>query len=196
LVNDLVQRGVDTRRAQQFIAASEPLSAVLGSDWAKPVRLKAAGSPNDASGQHDETKDALPRKPVPGPHRENGVNLDRVRAKHELLARLNAVEPYEFEQLVGRVLDSIGFKDTQVVGKSGDEGVDIITYLHSPLITAKVAVQVKRRSGNVGPKDISYLRSMEQTIGPTPVHNDFGFHCRRAGGCCGGTRSSGDPRER
>jgi restriction system protein len=71
---------------------------------------------------------------------------------------LNKLEGYEFEQIVARLLDALGFRDTQVVGRSGDEGVDLITYLNSPLITAKVAVQVKRHTGNVGPKDVSYLR--------------------------------------
>ncbi|MGH6805072.1 MAG: restriction endonuclease, partial [Methyloceanibacter sp.] len=45
-----------------------------------------------------------------------------------------------------------------VVGRSGDEGVDILADLYSPLITAKVAVQVKRHTANIGPRDISYLR--------------------------------------
>ncbi len=65
---------------------------------------------------------------------------------------------YEFEQFAARVLDSVGFRDTQVVGRSGDEGVDVITFLHSPFVSAKVAVQVKRHTNNVGPRDISYLR--------------------------------------
>lgn len=75
-----------------------------------------------------------------------------------LIERLNKLEGYEFEQLVARILDALGFRDTQVVGRSGDEGIDLITYLHSPLIRAKVVVQVKRHTANVGPKDVSYLR--------------------------------------
>lgn len=78
--------------------------------------------------------------------------------KQLMLNRLNSMTGPEFEQFIGRVLDSLGFRDTQVVGRSGDEGVDVITYLHSPLIRAKVAVQVKRHTNNVGPRDISYLR--------------------------------------
>jgi restriction system protein len=65
---------------------------------------------------------------------------------------------YEFEQIVARVLDGVGLRDSQVVGRSGDEGVDILAYLHSPFVAARVAVQVKRHTANVGPKDISYLR--------------------------------------
>ena len=68
------------------------------------------------------------------------------------------MEGYEFEQFIGRLLDSLGFRDTQVVGQSGDEGIDVLTYLTSPLLTVKVAVQVKRHSANIGPRDISYLR--------------------------------------
>jgi len=79
-------------------------------------------------------------------------------AQRQLLDRLNNLAGYEFEQLIARVLDALGFRDTQVTGRSGDEGVDLITWLWSPLVSAKVAVQVKRHSGNVGPRDISYLR--------------------------------------
>jgi len=83
---------------------------------------------------------------------------DQDGVKAALLTRLNRMQGYEFEQLVAKLLDALGFRDTQVVGQSGDEGVDLITYLDSPLIRAKVAVQVKRHTANVGPKDISYLR--------------------------------------
>lgn len=162
LIEDLIQRGVGSERARVFIATGDPLSSVLGSDWAKAARLKPlAPSSNDTYTNGSNKNDSVPVQrnlepdTVPAPRLPR---MDRDAAKQKLLTRLNAIEPYDFEQLVGRVLDAIGFRDTQVVGKSGDEGVDIITYLDSPFVRAKVAVQVKRRSGNVGPRDISYLR--------------------------------------
>jgi restriction system protein len=71
---------------------------------------------------------------------------------------LSAMDGYEFEQLVARVLDGAGFRNSRIVGRSGDEGVDILAEMHTPFLVATVAVQVKRHAANVGPKDISYLR--------------------------------------
>jgi restriction system protein len=97
--------------------------------------------------------DALP---TAVPERRPEGNEESVRG--EIIRRLNAMAGYEFEQLVARVLDGAGLRNAQVVGCSGDEGVDILADLYSPFVTAKVAVQVKRHNANVGPKDISYLR--------------------------------------
>jgi restriction system protein len=91
---------------------------------------------------------------APAPREDGGIE----GIKQVILDRLSKMPPAEFEQLVGRVLDSIGFRDTQVVGRAGDEGVDVIAYLYSPFVSAKIAFQVKRHAANVGPKDISYLR--------------------------------------
>lgn len=158
LVADLTQRGVSTDRAGAFIQGAELLSDLLGKAWPKSLRLKAAGSKN-GSVESPTVRGTLAvgdgaAVPTVSPSQHD----NRLDMKRALLGRLNVIDPYEFEQLIGRVLDSIGFRDTQVVGKSGDEGVDIITYLHSPFVRAKVAVQVKRHTGNVGPRDISYLR--------------------------------------
>jgi restriction system protein len=82
----------------------------------------------------------------------------RDEVRHAIIQRLNGMAGYEFEQLVARVLDGAGLRNARIVGRSGDEGVDILAELHSPFVTAIVAVQVKRHTANVGPKDISYLR--------------------------------------
>ena len=68
------------------------------------------------------------------------------------------MDEYEFENFVGRVLDALGFRDTVVVGRPGDGGVDVRCVLRNELVESSVAVQVKRQQGNVGPKDVSYLR--------------------------------------
>ncbi len=153
LVADLQKRGVSKERAAAFVTDGASLSDLLGPNWARQVRSDAEiGRPLGAvpaakSGQPEETR-------MIAEHPED----ERVAIKRELLGRLNRMEGYEFEQFVARMLDSLGFRDTQVVGRSGDEGVDVLSYLHSPLITAKIAVQVKRHTANVGPKDVSYLR--------------------------------------
>jgi restriction system protein len=90
--------------------------------------------------------------------RKEEATSNEESVRRAVIARLNGMAGYEFEQLVARVLDGSGLRNSQVVGRSGDEGVDILADLHSPFVTAKVAVQVKRHAANIGPRDISYLR--------------------------------------
>jgi len=161
LIEDLLQRGAPSReRTTQFLGGSEALPALLGADWARTVRAAPAKSPRrsvDSSAGRAVLR-TPDRERVPLATGESPHVGDRDSVRVALIERLNKLEGYEFELIVARLLDALGFRDTKVVGQSGDEGVDLITYLNSPLITAKVAVQVKRHSGNVGPKDISYLR--------------------------------------
>jgi len=152
LVEDLVERGVARTRAETFIDGVETLANLLGADWATPLRTQGGESELD-----------VPEAPIEQPSEQKPpiqvARFDgRASIKQALLARLNTMSGPEFEQFVGRLLDSLGFRDTQVVGRSGDEGVDVLTYFHSPFLRAKVAVQVKRHTNNVGPRDISYLR--------------------------------------
>jgi restriction endonuclease Mrr len=154
LLEDLMARGVQRARAETFISGAETLADLLGPDWAKPLR--SPGGDGDAEPD-------VPEAPVEQPSEQKRpaqtVTPDaRASIKQALLSRLNTMSGPEFEQFVGRLLDSLGFRDTQVVGRSGDEGVDVLTYFHSPFLRAKVAVQVKRHTNNVGPRDISYLR--------------------------------------
>lgn len=150
LLEDLRQRQASPEHAQAFIDGRGSLADLLGSRWAKPVRHEA----REGIGETPRREEREPAK--------EGVaaspSTDRRASKLALLDRLNQMEGYEFEQLVGRLLDSLGFRDTQVMGRSGDEGMDVMTYLPSPLVTATVAVQVKRHTANIGPRDISYLR--------------------------------------
>jgi restriction system protein len=152
LIGDLSIRGVDRAKAEAFVNSSQRLSDLLGQGWAKALRKQDA----------DKEPDIPEAPPEPSPKRldktEPTESLGAKGIREELLRRLNAMSGGEFEQFIGRLLDSLGFRDTQVVGRSGDEGVDVISYLHSPFVTAKVAVQVKRHTANVGPRDISYLR--------------------------------------
>jgi restriction endonuclease Mrr len=153
LVEDLVGRGAKPlQRVTDFISSTETLPSLLGAGWATPVRSKPA---KEAAAEHPGS---VAQPTVMSTHEHNDAVDHRTQISAAVLSRLNRMQGYEFEQLVAKLLDALGFRDTQVVGKSGDEGVDLISYLHSPLIRAKVAVQVKRHTANVGPKDISYLR--------------------------------------
>lgn len=61
------------------------------------------------------------------------------------LDRLMQFDPFEFEELIGALLEAMGYEMVRVVGKSGDGGVDVIGTLHvSTLAEIQLFVQVKR----------------------------------------------------
>ena len=75
-----------------------------------------------------------------------------------MMERLQNIPWDAFERLVGRLLASLGFSDVKVVGRPGDEGVDLMASFGNDLLHASVAVQVKRRRDNIAAPDVSYLR--------------------------------------
>ena len=76
----------------------------------------------------------------------------------QLMERLQNIPWEAFERLVGRLLAHLGFSDVKVVGRPGDEGVDLMANFGNDLLQATVAVQVKRRRDNIAAPDVSYLR--------------------------------------
>jgi len=141
-----------------FVESDRTLSSLLGQDWSRELRQRIARPSRRAP--QEAQREPAPLEPPAAPGMDLGALQDShldVVSQH-LLARLRAMDEYEFENFVGRVLDALGFRDTVVVGRPGDGGVDVRCTLRNELVEASVAVQVKRQQGNVGPKDISYLR--------------------------------------
>lgn len=158
IVTELQKRRVSAEAAGRFIANTSHLSELLGVQWARPLRERP-GRERVHAPENDRVTDTVAARQVlrEAPAESVGSGEEESIRK-ELLARLNRMDGYEFEQLVARILDSVGLRDSQITARSGDEGVDVLSTLYSPLVTARVAVQVKRHVANVGPKDISYLR--------------------------------------
>ncbi len=62
----------------------------------------------------------------------------------ELLDCLNELEPSAFERLAQRILLEAGFRNVEVLGKSGDGGIDGVGVLRISLISFPVFFQCKR----------------------------------------------------
>lgn len=76
--------------------------------------------------------------------------------------RLLQLHSDEFEELVGALLEAMGFEKVRVTGKSGDGGVDVIGILHaSTLADIRLFVQVKRyqRGRRVNKAEVERLRA-------------------------------------
>ena len=76
-----------------------------------------------------------------------------------LLKHLHEIDPKEFEYLIAALLDKIGFENVEVVGGTGDGGVDLVGTLTVGGITdVKTVIQAKRYKNTIGSKIIRELR--------------------------------------
>lgn len=79
--------------------------------------------------------------------------------KKQLRERLLAMDPPDFETLIGNLLSAIGFDSVEVTQYSGDGGIDVRgTLVVGDVIRTKMAVQVKRWKHNIHTPVIQQVR--------------------------------------
>jgi restriction system protein len=103
----------------------------------------------------DDDGDTIATTLTPLERVEGGYNELREALADELLARVRTMKPKDFEQLVVDVLVAMGYGGSQldaaqVVGKSGDGGIDGVIK-EDRLGLDMVYVQAKRHAADVGP---------------------------------------------
>jgi len=84
----------------------------------------------------------------------------------EILEKLQAVDPFDFERLVGELLKHLGYPFTQVISKSSDGGIDVLAWRNTPDGPERVAVQCKRYQGNVG---VEVARELAEVVSSNPA---------------------------
>jgi hypothetical protein len=90
---------------------------------------------------------------------EEYVARHNQKIRESLLKHLHEIDPKEFEYLIAALMDKIGFENVEVVGGTGDGGVDLIGDLTVGGITnVKTVIQAKRHTNNIGSKVIRELR--------------------------------------
>ncbi len=95
---------------------------------------------------------------------EHAIERWNDRTKEELLEQLGQIDPGTFEELVGELLERIGFEEVEVTRRSGDGGIDVRGVLTVGGVTrVKTAIQVKRWAKNVPDR---IVREMRGSIGP------------------------------
>lgn len=82
------------------------------------------------------------------------------RASRRAPLDLNAMDPYDFEQLVANLLTAMGYA-TERVGRSGDGGVDVEVRSDDPLGAGLIVISVKRYKRTVG---AHYVRELAGTV--------------------------------
>ena len=77
----------------------------------------------------------------------------------KLLEHLKDLKPYEFEELIGRLLGEMGFEQIEVTKRSGDGGIDVRgTLVVGDVIHTKMAIQAKKWKANVQAPVVQQVR--------------------------------------
>lgn len=103
------------------------------------------------------------------PRKDRSVDIDDSAGgdepgwREEVLAVLNKLPPDGFERFCQRLLRECGFEDVQVLGRSGDGGIDGVGILQvNALVSFKVLFQCKRYQGSIGPSQVRDFRGAMQ----------------------------------
>ena len=81
-----------------------------------------------------------------------------VKVREALLEHLLQMDPKVFEKLVGLLLEKLNYQNVDVVGQSGDGGVDVVAEIELGVTSVREVVQAKRHRGAVQRKDLDALR--------------------------------------
>lgn len=74
---------------------------------------------------------------------------DELDWRDELLAEMKAMDPAAFERLAMRLLREAGFRNVEVLGRSGDGGIDGVGVYKVSLVSFPTYFQCKRYQGSV-----------------------------------------------
>lgn len=93
----------------------------------------------------------------------NNHNAQQRLALRELLA---VMPPYQFEHLIGDLMEAMGYEDVTVTKQSGDRGVDVVATVQFGITSVREVVQVKRHGGRVSIQ----RQIIDQLRGSLPYH--------------------------
>lgn len=87
------------------------------------------------------------------------IEQHNLASKKRLHDRLSAMDPAQFEAVVGQLLVALGFEEVVVTAKSGDGGIDVRgTLVVGDVIRTRMAVQVKRWKNNIQAPTVQQVR--------------------------------------
>jgi len=84
--------------------------------------------------------------------------------KAKLKQNLLTMDPYDFEHLIGMLLEAMGYDEVEVTKASGDKGVDVKGSVQVGITRITEVIQAKRHAGTIGRPVIDQLR------GALPYH--------------------------
>ncbi len=71
---------------------------------------------------------------------------------------LRAVDPFQFEHLIKRLLERMGYDNVEVTSPTNDKGVDVVADIELGISRVREVIQVKRQKSNIGRPVLDQLR--------------------------------------
>ena len=98
--------------------------------------------------------------PEPGPRQkiQRLAKEQKAAVRESLREHLLQMDPAVFEELVGRLLEEMNYHNVEVVGQSGDGGVDVVADIQLGVTSVREVVQAKRHRRTIQRKDLDALR--------------------------------------
>lgn len=109
---------------------------------------------------------SLPKSEDPKRAVLRAVNAHNAQQRDALRALLAVMPPYQFEHLIGDLMEAMGYEDVTVTKQSGDKGVDVVATVQFGITTVREVVQVKRHGG----KATIQRQIIDQLRGSLPYH--------------------------
>ncbi|MBN1135423.1 MAG: restriction endonuclease [Anaerolineae bacterium] len=82
----------------------------------------------------------------------------RQAVREQLAARLAQIDPYQFEHLIRRLLEEMGYQNVEVTAPTNDKGVDVVGDIELGITAVREVIQVKRHAGNIQRPVLDALR--------------------------------------
>jgi restriction system protein len=89
----------------------------------------------------------------------------RQAVREQLAERLNQINPFQFEQLIRRLLEEMDYQDVKVTSPTNDKGVDVVADIELGITEVREVIQVKRHAGKIQRPVLDALRGSLHRFG-------------------------------
>jgi len=105
------------------------------------------------------------------------ASRQRQAVREQLRATLLEMDPYQFEDLVRRLLEEMGYEDVRTTTPANDKGVDVVGNIEVGITAVREVVQVKRHRRNIQRPVLDALRGSLHRFGAVrgTIINTSGF---------------------
>ena len=104
------------------------------------------------------------RDTASNPRENQQNNIFQLAARQSAIAceqlehHLQSMNPYQFEHLIKRLLEEMGYDNVKVTAASNDKGVDVTAEIEIGITKVSEVIQVKRQKSNIGQPIVNQLR--------------------------------------
>ena len=105
------------------------------------------------------------------------ASRQRETVREQLRGILLNMDPYQFEDLVRRLLEEMGYEDVETTSPANDKGVDVVGNIEVGITAVREVVQVKRHRRNIQRPVLDALRGSLHRFGAVrgTIINTSGF---------------------